>query len=233
MNILGLDTATESCSAALCVDGDILSAYHETKCRGQSEILFSMLEKIFNEASFKPIDLDLISTTVGPGSFTGLRIGISAARGLGLATKTQCHGVTTTEAIIESLPKDMFERVPVLVILDSKRDDWFVQAFGIDRVPICEIRAIHPNEINAWLSLNISGQEVSIVGNAVDLAVSFLKKGSWKINMIEHSGVPDAQTVATFSFARWKLGVPLREPIPIYIRPPDAKMPKSEGRLRP
>ena len=103
MKVLALDTATASCSVAVMCDGDIRARQFTTMDRGQAEALMPMVEWAMAEARLDFRNLDLVATTVGPGSFTGLRVGLAAARGLALAARLPIVGVTTLEALVHGV----------------------------------------------------------------------------------------------------------------------------------
>ena len=97
--ILAFDTTTSACTAAVC-DGDTVVAERSVALeRGHAEILLPMIEGVLADGSIGYRDLTGIAVTRGPGAFTGIRIGLAAARGLGLATGLPVAGVTTLEAL--------------------------------------------------------------------------------------------------------------------------------------
>ncbi|MFO1145233.1 MAG: tRNA (adenosine(37)-N6)-threonylcarbamoyltransferase complex dimerization subunit type 1 TsaB [Rhodospirillales bacterium] len=97
--------------------------------RGHAEALLPLLLATLADAGRGFSDLDLLAVTVGPGAFTGLRIGLAAARGLALATGLPCLGVTTLEAVAAAVPASEAGGRPLLVALDSKRGDVYAQVF--------------------------------------------------------------------------------------------------------
>ena len=100
MRILAFDTATSACSAALWEDGRVGARRFETMTRGHAEALVPMIADVMDEAGTNFPRLDLIAVTVGPGAFTGLRIGLAAARGMALAAAVPClGGLTDDEAL--------------------------------------------------------------------------------------------------------------------------------------
>ena len=85
--VLGLDSATEACSAAVLRNGAVVARRFETLQRGHAEHLMPLVREVMTVAGISFAELDLIATTIGPGGFTGLRIGLASARGLAIATK--------------------------------------------------------------------------------------------------------------------------------------------------
>ena len=142
--VLGRDSATEACSAAILRDGSVTAHRCETLQRGHAERLMPLVSAVMDEANIRFTDLDLIATTVGPGGFTGLRIGLASARGLSLAAKRPLIGVTTLEAIARAQPA---RDIPLLVALDTKRADIYLQIFDPEGLPLTEPAALMPSDI--------------------------------------------------------------------------------------
>ena len=97
--LLGIDTSTSACSIAVCDGGVILAHLHESMTRGQSERLAPMVEAGIAMAGIGFPDLDFVAVTRGPGSFTGLRVGLAFAKGLGQALDIPVFGVTGFVAV--------------------------------------------------------------------------------------------------------------------------------------
>jgi len=120
---LAIDTASDVSSVALCDDEGRYAVTHMTATRGQGEALMGMIQDVLSQMEKSPKDLTHIAVAIGPGSFTGVRIGLATARGLGLALGIPVLGVDNFKATAYGLKK------AVAVVLDSKRDDYFVQHF--------------------------------------------------------------------------------------------------------
>ena len=171
MKLLAIDTATRACSAAVWVDGQVVAQRFEEMARGQSEALMPMVTEVMAEAGVAFDALDLLAATVGPGAFTGLRIGLAAARGMALALSIPCVGVTTLEAVADGVPPAEREGRNVLAALDAKRADLYVQLFSSDLEPLSEPEALMP----ADLTRLVSGAAV-VVGDAAGIALEALNE---------------------------------------------------------
>lgn len=229
MNILALDTATSSCSAALWKNGGVRSHRLRAMAHGQSEALMGMVQDVLAEAACGFAELDLLAVTTGPGSFTGLRVGLAAARGLALARNLPCLGVTTLETVAHQVSENERAGKTLLVLLESKRDDIYAQTFSAGLEPLSAPEAVNPNDLVRL----VSAAPTLIVGDAAERGASALAQAGVKATISNAPGVPDAATAAMIAAMRWRPGDKPPPPVPLYLRPPDAVIPKNGGRIRP
>ena len=222
MKVLALDTATAACSVALW-DGGIVAARFAAAARGHAELLAPMIAEVLAEAGLAAGAVDRLAVTVGPGAFTGLRIGLAAARGLALATGRPLAGFTTYEAIAHGLPAE--ERIGrwLLVAVDSRRAEPFLQLFDPGLAPVGEPMLLDPADCAARLApgpLLVAGDGAPLLGPALaDRAETLFAAGP---------GLPDATVVARLAAARTE-GDWL-PPRPLYLRAPDVTLPGGSGR---
>lgn len=215
MKVLAFDTATAACSAAVRIDGRIVAHRFTPMARGQSEALMPMIVDVMAEAGIAFAELDLIGVTVGPGAFTGLRIGLAAARGLGLAAALPVAGVLTTEAIAYAVPAAERAGRTIVAVVDAKRADVFVQRFDEDLAPLGEVCAMAPESLASW-----ADERLLLLGDGVAQVAPYLPEA----RIWSGPGVPDAAVFAALVAERWPAGATL-PPTPVYIRPPDVTLP--------
>ena len=234
MRILGFDTATSACSAAVWEDGRIAARRFEPMSRGQSERLMPMVREVLSEAGADFPGLDLLAVTTGPGAFTGLRIGLAAARGMALAGDLACFGVTTLYAVAAGVSETERQKANVLVVLDSKRAEVYAQAFRSDLLPLSEAQALMPADLAALMA-NGEGDadRVLVAGDGAGQVIQALKDKGIEAVLSTAPGVPDAATVAAIAAERWSSDQPAEPLRPLYLRPPDAKASKNGGGIRP
>lgn len=127
-----IDTAGRACQAGVFVDGAPRALLRLEMVHGQAEALIPLLQKAVAEAGLAFTNLTAVVVTVGPGSFTGLRVGLAAAQGLGLAADCPVIGVSSPAAWAMTLGG------PLRVVLDTRRGDAFVQDFGADGLPLAD-----------------------------------------------------------------------------------------------
>lgn len=216
MKILALDSATSACSAALWQDGALRARRFAEMARGQSEVLVPMVAEVMAEAGLGFADLDLLAVTVGPGAFTGIRIGLSTARALALAAGKQLAGIATAEAVAAAVPEAERQGRNVLAVLDSRREELWVQAFSPTLEPLGDIAALTPLEVAA-LDLG----PVVLAGDASDLVAPLIPAAT----QASSAGAPDAAKVAALAARHWAAGTALPAE-PLYLRPADVTMPK-------
>ncbi|GKY89372.1 tRNA (adenosine(37)-N6)-threonylcarbamoyltransferase complex dimerization subunit type 1 TsaB [Sinisalibacter aestuarii] len=122
--ILAFDTSAAHCAAALLAGGEVVAERREDMARGQAERLMPLLEELLAEAKTGWADLDAVAVGIGPGNFTGIRIAVSAARGLALGLGKPAVGVSTLEAQAEGVAR------PCLSLHDARRGMTFAQVLG-------------------------------------------------------------------------------------------------------
>lgn len=126
--ILAIDTCEGSCSAALVAGDAVLAARSEAIGRGHAERLLPMIDEMLHEAGYTYDGVERIAVTVGPGTFTGLRIGLSVARGLGLALNKPVIGLTSLQVLAAQAGAGEGERVHA--VLMGRGGQAFYQAFS-------------------------------------------------------------------------------------------------------
>ncbi|MDX9859353.1 MAG: tRNA (adenosine(37)-N6)-threonylcarbamoyltransferase complex dimerization subunit type 1 TsaB [Rhodospirillales bacterium] len=228
MKLLALDTATAACSVAIWDDGSIRAWQFSPMMRGQSEALMPMVVAVLAEAGLAFADLDGVAATVGPGAFTGLRIGLAAARAMALAAGLPCLGVTTLEAVAANASEAERHGAALLVVLDAKRADVYAQVFSAAFLPLSEPQAVLP----AALPGLVPAGPVVVVGDAAARAVEALAVAGIEARPSAGAGIPDAAQVAAIAAARHLAGRPALAPEPLYLRAPDVTLSANSRGLR-
>jgi len=216
MLILAIDTALEACAVALldAEAGALRAQETQLMARGHAEALMPMVERVMKAADAPFSALDRIAVTVGPGSFTGLRVGISAARGLGLAAGKPVVGVTTLSAFAAPFLGE--GGAPIISLIDARHDHVYMQVVGSDGAPLIRPRVAPVADVFAQ-----SGSGAPrLVGNAARLVAD-----RWPDNMAQPESV-EQHAAPEITWVAW-LGVAAdpasSKPRPLYLRPVDAK----------
>lgn len=205
MIVLALDTSLFACSAAVVDDGRVLARRIEPMSRGHQERLAPLVAELMGEAGLGFDRLDRIGVTVGPGSFTGLRVGLAFAKGLGAALGVPVIGIGSLEALAQPI------RGAVLSVLDAKRGQVYLQAFA-DGVPVSAPDAL-PVETAAARVAEMAPD--TLIGTGAALLAQ-MRPGA-RVIEADH-----ADPVAVVALAAARAPTP---PRPLYLRAPDAKLP--------
>lgn len=208
--ILALDTCLTACSAALLDGETVLAARSEAMPRGHQERLAPLVQELMAEAGVGFPALTRIGVTVGPGSFTGLRVGLAFAKGLSSALSIPCVGVGALEALAFGQPGF------VVAVIDARREQVYVQMFG-DGVALMAPDALAAADAAARLAELYHGGPATLIGSGAPLLAPALPSAS----VLTPDG-PDPVAVARLA---QRGPDPLKPPRPLYLRAPDAKLP--------
>jgi tRNA threonylcarbamoyladenosine biosynthesis protein TsaB len=218
--LLAFDAATShSCSAAVWHNGAVTVRRVESTSIGQSERLMPLIEEAMAEARLRYQDLEAVAVTLGPGSFTGIRVGLATAQGLALAAGLPVIGITNFIAVAAAVP--MAERLgrSLVVLLESKRSDLYVQCFTEHLEPLGPAAAILPE----MLAKQVPRTPLLLVGDAVARALPALGGRERGIIVSSASGIPNGAVVATAAARMALRKTNTRFPRPLYLHAPSAK----------
>jgi len=226
VKILALDSATSACSVALWSDGRVLAGEAAEMSRGHAEALPPMVDRVRRAAGVAFPEIDRFAVTVGPGHFTGLRIGLAAARGLALATGRPLIGVTTLEAVAAAVAEGERAGSTILVALDSKRAEPYVQSFDPLLRPEGPPAALMPSMVADRL---VEGRSYVLVGDAADRLVPELRRRAIAMRLLADVRHPQAAIVAELAA---RAAAPAGFPAPVYLHPVETTSPKITAASR-
>jgi tRNA threonylcarbamoyladenosine biosynthesis protein TsaB len=224
MLVLAIDCALDACSAAVLDShaGAIVASQSRIMARGHAEALMPLIARVMDEAAIAFTRLDRIAVTVGPGSFTGLRVGISAARGIALAAGKQAFGLTTLAGLAAPHIAES-EDTPVVAVIDARHDHVYMQVFSGGGRTLLTPRIVPLAEA----ARAAASAPSRVVGSAANLVVRAWPKDVAAPASVDQRGAPDIAWIAHLGAAAAKTEGP---PQPLYLRAPDAK-PQDAARL--
>ena len=206
MNILAFDTSGDYCTIALHYNGK-LYAESMALIHGHATHLMPLIMKVMQDAHASFKDLDLISVVNGPGSFTGIRVGVATAHGLSIASKVPLIAISSFELYAHQAADDK----DILVLIDSRRNDLFVQKYDCDLNPIGEPHILKPE--------NVDLEGYNVTGNGLKLLES------------QQAVLLNPDTLINVTKHKWESGQSTgrREDCkPLYLREPDAVIKNSK-----
>ncbi|WP_185680872.1 tRNA (adenosine(37)-N6)-threonylcarbamoyltransferase complex dimerization subunit type 1 TsaB [Parvibaculum sedimenti] len=222
LTLLAFDTAQGALSAAILGREGVVAYRFEPRTRGHAENLMPMLEAVMAEAGLGFADLDALAVTIGPGTFTGLRVGLAAARGLALARSLPLVGVTTLEALAEPVRAEPGEAI--VAAFDAKRGEIYLQTFDANHVALSEPMLVSLEEALT----HVHGDAFVCAGTGAGLLAAALAAKGIVARLSDAPAQPDARSVGRLAAARLAAeGVDAFRiaPAPLYLRAPDAKLP--------
>jgi tRNA threonylcarbamoyladenosine biosynthesis protein TsaB len=224
MRVLAIDTALAACSAAVLDTRHVAVVASETlpMVRGHAEAIMPLIARVMDQAGIEFASLDRIAVTTGPGSFTGLRVGISAARGIALAAGKPAVGLSTLAGFAAPhIAQD--DSSAVVAAIDARHEHVYLQVFGPGGKTVVAPRIAPLRE--AMRAATAS--PARIVGSGAELIVALWPNGEPPPVLIEQLDAPDIGWIARLGAAAAEGQAP---PKPLYLRAPDAQ-PQDASRL--
>ena len=224
MRVLAIDTALEACSAAVLDTGRSGITASETlaMARGHAEAVMPLIARVMDLADVEFAELDRIAVTTGPGSFTGLRVGIAATRGIALAAGKPAIGLSTLAGFAAPLIAED-DSTHVVAAIDARHDHVYLQVFGAGGRTLVAPRI---TTVRDAVRSALTGP-ARIIGTGANLVAAAWPKGVDPPLSVEQRGAPDIGWIARLGAAAAEGYGP---PKPLYLRAPDAQ-PQDAARL--
>ena len=223
--LLALDTTLGACSVALIENGVVVAEKKEVRARGHVERLLPMVEEIINTAEISITKLTSIAVSIGPGTFAGVRIGLSAAKGMAMALDIPLITVTSLEALVyEFAKKNANFAGNVAIAIDARRGELYFQLFEIID------QNIHPLSQEEALPIQLAAKKINtnikmIIGSGAEILNSVLNEQ--KIDFSTDFQNPTAEFIAELSLNYGKRRLDVDHVKPLYLRAPDANLPSK------
>ena len=221
MRVLAFDSSGNGCSAAVVAEAGVLAHEFEAMALGQAERLVPMIARTMAAARLGFDELDCIAVTVGPGAFTGVRIGIAAAEGLALAAGRPVLGLTSFETVAAAVPEALLAGRRLVVALESRREELYLQAFDAARTPLASGALVPEAQWRSW----VPAGPLTLAGDGSGRLAGTL--GGTGIERAPGSGIPDAADLGRLARARWLAGARSPRLEPLYLRAPDTTLPAA------
>ncbi len=204
----------------MAIGEHILAIKSTEMVHGHAEALLPLIDEVVRAARQRPAELDAVAVTIGPGSFTGIRVGLAAAQGIALAAGALLFGVTRFAAFADIAAPAMDGRRALLVALESRRAELFVQLFGPGGQPLCEPGAVLPPDLSAFLAPWLPAAEpgLDVTGDAAARAIAGLALPAPRVIA---PPLPPVAGVLRMALRQWRRGDAPAAPRPLYLRPPD------------
>ena len=215
MKILGIDTATLTAGIAV-VDGDTVLAQASGVGGARSADVLVTIDEVCKRANVPPLSLDAIAVGAGPGSFTGLRIGMATAKGIAFAARKPLYAVSSLAALAWDAHAPL-----VCAVLDARRSEVFAGLYrGLELVG--EERVLAPADLATWIA-SLTSDPVQYAGDAIDAYPTALASLPWL-----PPRTPTGTAIARLAAAGARVDI-LTSGTPTYIRPSEAEVMYPDG----
>ncbi len=235
MKILAFDTSGNACSTAVWRDGGVAARLSERMVRGHTEALMPMVLEVLRKADCGFDTLDWLTVTIGPGSFTGIRAGLAAARGIALARDLPVLGIDTFATVLWGVgrtpPNGADHRLRVIA-LDSRRKEIYLRIFSALGKPISEPELVAPEDVVT----RVKDRPIVLAGSAAHELEPVLRGAGLDVLALPGFEAPDAGDLAGLAadrIAGRQAGDDLPRLAPLYLHAPHAVRPAGGGSLRP
>lgn len=218
MLVLALDTATPTVGAAVVDAGGVLGRAVAVAAARHGELLAPLVSRALDEAGVRPRQLDAIAVGVGPGPFTGLRVGVVHARVMALALGIPVHGVCTLDVIARQVAAEL-PGTAFLVATDARRREVYWRPYDLAGAPAGEPQVAAPNDVPGAGQLPAAGAGAAMYPASFSQPVPPLG--------------PDPAVLGAMVIEAVAAGRPLLTPQPMYLRRPDAVANPTRKRVTP
>lgn len=207
--LIAIETATQVCGVALWQDGRVVAEAHLHRPRMHAEHLAPLIRNVLDRTDQQPVDLGAVAVSMGPGSYTGLRIGVSTAKGLARAVNAEVVGVPTLEALAASALPYVTPGDVLCPLLDARRDEVYAAAYrsGEDATlhPHSDTQALTVDALAAWLG-SVEGR-LWLLGDGAPKAQASLESAGFAPAVLPSDLHPPSATwVARRAAPRWAKG---------------------------
>lgn len=202
------------------------AARFEIRNRGHAERLMPMIAEVLEEAGTRYQDITRLAVTVGPGSFTGVRVGLATARALalGLECPLLCLDSFTllAEQAREAASEDRDSSTPLAVLIDSRRGDFFLRCYAASGAALAQPQGCSPEA----LPKQLPGGPLRLAGDAAERALALPAFAEQRHRLVESARHCDARTLARWA-ARPSAADDSLSAAPLYLRAPDVSRPRE------
>jgi len=228
--ILNIDTSTSTCSTALTAEGMIICHFENFEGRNHAALLSDYIKTCLDDARAKEMTLDAVAVTIGPGSYTGLRIGLSEAKGLAYALGVPLIGVNTLELMATRVMFSTDEIDPETLfvpMIDARRMEVYTAVYDFGLTPHVEPRPLILDEESAR-TLNPDGRPMLYFGDGAEKARALLTTDETPNNRYVSDVCPLAVDMVALAERAWmrRSFLDLAYSTPLYLKEFQATKPK-------
>ncbi len=224
MKILAVDTSATSASVAVAEENKIIGAFSINTALTHSQTLIPMIEEVLKKIGIASEEIDILAVNAGPGSFTGVRIGVAAVKGLAFSRNLPCVSVSTLESMAYNM---LGSDCVVCAVMDARCSQVYNALFRVSRNEITRLtedRALALTDLK--FELERTEEKVVLVGDGAQICADFLKNELKNVFLAPiNNRIQNASSVACAAFKKLDDGeiMTASELMPTYLRLPQAQ----------
>lgn len=235
MKILSIDTSSNICGVSILEDTNLICKLDADTGRTHSENLMPMIDEALKKAELKPADINLIVCDIGPGSFTGIRIGVATAKAFSDSLNIPCVGISSLEALAY---KPMFLGY-VCSMIDCKNDNCYFALYekkddGLEALiePQAENIESALAILNSYYEDTLNSAPIAFVGDGAEIYKTEISQTFENADFLpDEFNVLNSDALALAGLSKFNSGIELDDVLPLYLKKPQAQRQLEEKEL--
>ncbi len=235
MKILSIDTSSNICGVSILEDTNLICKLDADTGRTHSENLMPMIDEALKKAELKPADINLIVCDIGPGSFTGIRIGVATAKAFSDSLNIPCVGISSLEALAY---KPMFLGY-VCSMIDCKNDNCYFALYekkddGLETLIEPQAESVEGALaiLNSYYEDTLNSAPIAFVGDGAEIYKTEISQTFENADFLpDEFNVLNSDALALAGFSKFNSGIELDDVLPLYLKKPQAQRQLEEKEL--
>ncbi len=226
MKILAIDTSAKAASVCIAQEDKIIGEFFINTSLTHSRTLIPMIEQLCVNSGVSLNEIEAIAVNAGPGSFTGVRIGVAAAKGLAFENNLPCVAVSTLESMAYNA---LYSDCVICAVMDARCSQVYNALFRVkdgQLTRLCDDRALALNDLEQELKTVYNGEKIMLIGDGAEISFEFLRKSVPDVFLSPvNIRVQKASSTALAAFKSISAGEVLTDEglMPVYLRLPQAQ----------
>lgn len=227
MKILAIDTSSKLCSVAILEDTNLIKKIELDNGLTHSETLMPLIQQLLNECSLSLNNIDLLVSDVGPGSFTGIRIGVSSCKAFSDSLNIPCVGISSLEVLAYNIKKDGI----ICSTIDCKNNNCYFALYEKKNETFEILIEPQAESVNSCLAIlksycedTLANSSIYFVGNGSEIYKDEIKSTFSEAEFFSHEfNILNSISLGIAGFEKSKLGINSEEILPLYLKKPQAQ----------
>lgn len=231
MKILSIDTASNICGVSILDDNNLLYTLDTNTGRTHSENLMPMINDIFNKTNLQLKDMDLIVCDIGPGSFTGIRIGVATAKAFHDSLSIPCIGISSLESLAYNEKNNLNDKEVVCSIIDCKNDNCYFALFEKENDTLETLIEPQTESVESSLAIlksyyedTLENPSITFIGDGSELHIDNIKNIFPNAKFADSkNNILNSYSLALAGLDKFNSSIEIKEVLPLYLKKPQAQ----------